>query len=253
MISSVRALGYIRVSTAEQAASGLGLAAQRAAITEACRQRGWELVDVLVDSGLSAKDTDRPGLQEALSRLAAKPADVEALVVAKLDRLARSFPDYADLIRVSAKEGWQLLALDAPDASTPHGEAMQAIVAVFAQLERRLISDRTIEALAAARARGVRLGRPVVTSAELEDRIVALHRRRRLTARAIARMLETEGVPSPRGGERWHHGTVADIIRRRRRAVEAWAAAEGRRKHETRGVATGRTPNSCRACGHYAL
>ena len=67
---------------------------------------------------------------------------------------------------------------------------MQAIVAVFAQLERRLISDRTIEALAAARARGVRLGRPVVTSSELEDRIVTLHRRRRLTARAIARLLE---------------------------------------------------------------
>ena len=212
--SSVRALGYIRVSTAEQAASGLGLAAQRAAIIDACRQRGWELVDVVVDSGLSAKGTDRPGLQEGLRRLAAKPADVEALVVAKLDRLARSFPDYADLIRVSAKEGWQLLALDAPDASTPHGEAMQAIVAVFAQLERRLISDRTIEALTAARARGVRLGRPVVTSAQLEDRIVALHRLRRLTARAIAQLLEAEGVPSPRGSVRWHHGTVADIIRR---------------------------------------
>jgi DNA invertase Pin-like site-specific DNA recombinase len=214
MILPVRALGYIRVSTAEQAASGLGLAAQRAAITEACEQRGWELVDVLVDSGLSAKGTDRPGLQEALSRLAAKPAVVDALVVAKLDRLARSFPDYADLIRVSAKEGWELLALDAPDASTPHGEAMQAIVAVFAQLERRLISDRTIEALAAARARGVQLGRRVQTSADVEARIVALHRRERLNATAIARLLEVEGVPAPRGGTRWHHETVADVIRR---------------------------------------
>src|ERR1019366_9662387 len=183
-------LGYIRVATEDQADGGIGLAAQRAAITEACRQRGWELVDVLVDSGLSAKGTDRPGLQRGLSRLAAKPADVQALVVAKLDRLARSFPDYANLIRVSAKERWQLLALDAPDACTPHGEAMQAIVADFAQLERRLISDRTIEALAAARARGVQLGRPVVTSAELEDRIVALHRRQRLTARAIVPMVE---------------------------------------------------------------
>ena len=214
MIRAVRALGYIRVSTAEQAASGLGLAAQRAVITEACGQRGWELADILVDSGLSAKGTDRLGLQAALSRLAAKPTDVQALVVAKLDRLARSFPDYADLIRLSAKEGWQLLALDAPDASTPHGEAMQAITAVFAQLERRLISDRTLEALAAARARGVQLGRPVQTSADVEDRIVALHRRRRLPARAIARMLETEGVPAPRGGTRWHHATVADVIRR---------------------------------------
>ena len=211
----MRALGYIRVGTADQAASGLGLAVQRASITGACRQRGWELVDVLVDdSGSSAKGTDRPGLQEALSRLAAKPADVEALVVAQLDRVARSFPDYADLIQMSVKEGWQLLALDAPDASTPHGDAMREIVAVLAQLDRQLISGRTVEGLAAARARGVQLGRPVVTSADLEDRIVTLHWRRRLTARAIARMLETEGVPAPRGGGQWHHGTVADIIRR---------------------------------------
>jgi DNA invertase Pin-like site-specific DNA recombinase len=210
----VRVLGYIRVS-AEDQAGGLGLTAQRASITKACQQRGWELADVLVESGLSAKGTDRPGLQEALSRLAAKPADVEGLVVAKLDRIARSLPDYADLIRMSTEEGWQLLALDAPDASTPYGEAMPTIVAVFAQLERRLISDRTAEGLAAARARGVRLGRPVQTSAELEDRIVALHCRRRLTARAIARLLEDEGLPAPRGGARWHHGTVADIIRRR--------------------------------------
>lgn len=164
--------------------------------------------------GLATVDCRPDRSVGVLGLLAAKPADVGVLVVAKLDRLARSFPDYADLIRASAGEGWQLLALDAPDASTPHGEAMQAIIAVFAQLERRLISDRTTTALAAARARGVRLGRPVVTSAELEDRIVALHRRRRLTARTIAQLLEDEGVPAPRGGTRWHHGTVADIIRR---------------------------------------
>jgi DNA invertase Pin-like site-specific DNA recombinase len=118
------------------------------------------------------------------------------------------------VLRAGLGVRWQLLALDAPDASTPHGEAMQAIVAVFAQLERRLISDRTIEALAAARGRGVRLGRPVQTQADVEERIVALHRRRRITARAIARLLEDEGTPAPRGGARWHHGTVADIIRR---------------------------------------
>jgi DNA invertase Pin-like site-specific DNA recombinase len=230
MILPVRALGYIRVADADQAASGLGLAAQRAAITEACEQRGWELVDVLVDSGLGAKGTDRPGRQEALGRLAEKTADVEALVVVKLDRLARSFPDYADLIRVSAKEGWELLALDAPDASTPHGEAMHAIVAMFAQLDRRLISDRTIEALAAARARGVQLGRRVETSADVEARIVALHRQQRLNATAIARQLEVEGVPAPRGGARWHHATVADVIRRHGGRLKQGRPRRARRK-----------------------
>ena len=67
----------------------------------------------------------------------------------------------------------------------------------------------------AAEARGVQWGRPVETSSDVEDRIVTLYRRRQLTARAIARLLEDEGLPAPRGGTRWHHGTVADIIRRR--------------------------------------
>ena len=196
----MRALCYIRVSTADQGASGLGLDAQRTAITDARLQHGWELVDVLVDSGFSAKTAARPSLQAALARLAERPVCVDALVVAKLDRLARSFPDYADLIRLSAQQGWQLLALDAPDASTPHGEAMQAIVAVFAQLERRLVSDRTIEALAAARARGVQLGRPIEMAPDVETHIVELHRKRRLAARAIAKVLTEEGIPAPRGG-----------------------------------------------------
>ena len=205
----MRALGYIRIPAADQASSDLEVAAQRTAITVACRQREWELADVVVDTGLNVKGSDRPGLQEALSRLAAPSGDVGALVVATLDRLVRSFPDYADLILRAGSEGWHLLALDVPE-----GEGLQARAAVYAQLERRLISGRTAEALSAAQARGVRLGRPVQTSSELENRIVALHRRRQLTARAIARLLETEGVPSPRGGARWHHGTVADIVRR---------------------------------------
>ena len=204
----MRALGYIRVPTADHATSGREVAAQREAIAEACRQRGWELADTVVDSGLGVRGDERPGLKDALGRLADGSADAEALVVTTLDRVVRSFPDYAGLVLRAKAEGWQLVALDVPD------EALQASAAVCAQLERQLISGRTVEALSAARARGVRLGRPVQVSAELEGRIVALHRRRQLTARAIARLLEAEGVPSPRGGPRWHHGTVADIVRR---------------------------------------
>lgn len=202
----MRAIGYIRD------VSGEGDVAQRTAIAEACHERGWELADVLADRGPGAKGADRPAFQKALRRLVPAQDGAEALVVATLDRVARSFPDYAALVEVSAAEGWKLVALDTPEVA---GESVQVAVAAFAQLERRLIRSRTVESLAAARARGVRLGRPVETSAELEERILTLHRRRRLTARAIARLLETDGVPSPRGGERWHHGTVADIIRRR--------------------------------------
>lgn len=206
-----RALGYLRVSTLEQATGGLGLAAQRSAIETACQLRDWELVDVAEDAGISAVGKQRPALERTLQALDTGQAG--ALVVAKLDRLARSLPDYADLVRRAAAKRWQLVALDTPESTTAQGEAMQAIVAVFAQLERRLISDRTREALAAARARGVRLGRPVQMDDATRSRILALHRRR-WSARRIARQLDDEGIGTPRAGAGWYAAIVVDTIRR---------------------------------------
>ncbi len=82
----MKVIGYLRVSTDEQADSGLGLAAQRSGITIAARSRGWQ-VRWVEDAGYSAKNLDRPGVQAALSALA--KGDADALVVAKLDRLSR--------------------------------------------------------------------------------------------------------------------------------------------------------------------
>jgi DNA invertase Pin-like site-specific DNA recombinase len=82
-------VGYIRVSTAEQADSGAGLEAQRAAITAEAERRGWQLVHVFEDAGASGKSlSGRQGLQEALQ--AVEEGQAQALVVAKLDRLSRS-------------------------------------------------------------------------------------------------------------------------------------------------------------------
>ncbi len=81
----MRVLAYVRVSTEEQADSGAGLAAQRAAIAAECERRGWQVVQVLEDAGYSAKDMKRPAVQEALRALGSGEAN--ALVVAKLDRL----------------------------------------------------------------------------------------------------------------------------------------------------------------------
>ena len=87
--------------------------------------------------------------------------DAAALVVAKLDRLSRSMIDFTALMATAQKQGWALVALDcAVDTTTPAGEAMANVLATFAQFERRLISQRTREALAVKRAQGVRLGRP---------------------------------------------------------------------------------------------
>src|SRR5580765_4731215 len=155
----MQVLGYVRVSTDEQSDSGAGLKAQRQAIVTECRRRGWHLVEVIEDAGYSAKDLKRPGVQEAIRVLQSREAS--ALVVAKLDRLSRSMIDFTGLMAKAQKQGWALVALDcAVDTTTPAGEAMANMLATFAQFERRLISQRTREALEVRKRQGKRLGRP---------------------------------------------------------------------------------------------
>ena len=140
----------------------------------------------------------RPGLQEALQ--AVERDDAQALVVAKLDRLSRSLLDFASLMDRGRKRGWSLVALDlGVDTSTPSGEMMASVLATFAQFERRLIGQRTRDALAVKRAQGVQLGRPREISEQVVERIGNLHATG-LTVAAIARKLNDENVPTPRGG-----------------------------------------------------
>jgi DNA invertase Pin-like site-specific DNA recombinase len=203
------------VSTEEQGASGLGLASQRSAIAIEVDHRGWSLVGIFEDAAASgSKLLGRPGLDSALAML--KGGEAEVLIVAKLDRLTRSVGDFALLIARARKEGWALSALDLQvDTSTPHGEAMSHIVATFSQLERRLIGQRTKEALAQARLRGVRLGAPIQVDEALQSRIVRL-RAQGATLQAIADSLNGDGVPTPRAkpGAIWRHTTILQILRR---------------------------------------
>jgi DNA invertase Pin-like site-specific DNA recombinase len=206
----MRVIGYVRVSTEEQAVSGAGLEAQRRAIVAECRRRGWELVETIEDAGYSAKDLKRPGVQEALRALEA--GDVKALVVAKLDRLSRSMLDFAALMATAQKQNWALVALDcAVDTSTRAGEAMAHVLATFGQFERRLIGQRTREALAAKKAAGVRLGRPPTVSKKVVRRIQRL-RARGLSLRAIADELNEGKVPTGQGGKQWYAATVRGVL-----------------------------------------
>ena len=156
------------VSTEEQAASGLGLDAQRAAVERYAAAQGWELVEVLADEGTSGKSLEgRVALDQALNRVEGRGRVAQASVVAKLDRLSRSLLDFAALMERSRRNGWQLVALDlGVDTATPSGEMMANVLATFAQFERRLIGQRTRDALAAKKAAGARLGRPVTLSEE---------------------------------------------------------------------------------------
>jgi DNA invertase Pin-like site-specific DNA recombinase len=209
----VRVLGYVRVSTEEQADSRAGLEAQRAAIQRECERRGWQLVDVVEDAGYSAKDLRRPGVRAALEELERGRAN--ALVVAKLDRLSRSMLDFTAVMAKAQKQGWALVALDcAVDTTTPAGEAMAHVLATFAQFERRLIGQRTREALAVKRKEGIRLGRPQSISPKLARRIRTM-RSRGMTLQAISDKLNAEGVPTPRGGSTWRPTSLRAVLRTR--------------------------------------
>jgi len=207
----MRVLAYVRVSTSEQADSRAGIEAQRAAILAEAKRRGWEQVEVIEDAGFSARSVNRPGLTLALDRL--KRGEASVLVVAKMDRLSRSLLDFAGIMQRAQREGWALVALDSPaDLTTPSGEAMAGVMAVFAQLERRLIGERTRAALAQRREAGMRLGRPRLIPPEVEARAREL-RAQGLSVRKVGAQLVAEGFQPPSGGA-WNPATLQRVFAR---------------------------------------
>lgn len=200
----MQVIGYRRVSTDEQAENGHGLDAQRTAIEEQAARKGWT-VEWREDEGLSGKQIN-PGLREALELLRTKQAD--ALVVTKVDRLARSVVNAADIMQAAQQQGWSLIVLDlGMDLSTPSGKAMAQMLAVFAELEREMISTRTKEGLAAARAKGKQIGRPSTIPTDVRRRIV-LAREAGASFGTIARDLTADGILTPTGRPTWDESVV---------------------------------------------
>jgi DNA invertase Pin-like site-specific DNA recombinase len=209
----MRVLAYLRVSTVEQKDSGAGIEAQRAAIMAEAGRRGWTEVEFIDDAGLSGRSMNRPGLRDALERL--KRGEASVLIVSKMDRLSRSLLDFAGIMQRAQKEGWALIALDSPaDLTTPSGEAMASVMAVFAQLERRLIGERTKAALAQRKAEGVVLGRRRQLEPAIANLILSAHSDGESLA-AIARRLNEEGQPTAHGGALWHPSTVRAVVKSR--------------------------------------
>ena len=131
--------GYLRVSTEEQADSRNGLEAQRAAIDTEAKRRGWT-VEHYADEGASGKYING-NLREVLQLLASGQGD--GLIVAKLDRLARSVVHAANIIEDAQTQGWSLVVLDLNlDLTTAAGRMMARTVVNFAEYERELMLDR---------------------------------------------------------------------------------------------------------------
>jgi DNA invertase Pin-like site-specific DNA recombinase len=218
-----RMLAYVRVSTDEQAMSGLGLQAQEATLRRTFEYRGWDLVDVVRDEGISGSTLDRPGLRHALERIVA--GDVDGLVVVKLDRLTRSMRDFCEVVDWFEEAEAPLVMLEPDvDTSTPAGRAVAHVMVAFAEMERGMIGDRTKVALAAKRARGEATGRPAIADhPELVERIQQLHAQGNHLSE-IARILTDEGWETVRGGRVWRASALQRIVgyerppARRRRA-----------------------------------
>lgn len=207
-----RVVGYVRVSTQEQGDSGAGLEAQIHAITRECEHRRWTLERICQDVASGSSRDHRPALRDALAMIAAGEADT--LMVSKLDRLSRSVADFGAIIEDARRDGWNIVIIDlGVDLSTPAGEMVATIMAALAQWERRVISQRTRDALASRKREGVRLGRPVGVDPDTEGMILTLHRSG-AGLRAIATALNAHGIPKPQGGATWRASSVRAILAR---------------------------------------
>jgi DNA invertase Pin-like site-specific DNA recombinase len=211
----MRVITYRRVSTEEQADSGLGLDAQATALdAELAHRDGWTVIAEMVDEGLSARAKTmhtRPGLSQAIDMLARGEADV--LIAAKLDRITRSVADLATLMDDAVRQGWSLVAVDNRDIdmTTATGRLFANIMGSVSQWEREIIGERTKAALAELRAKGVRLGRPVEQDDIVRRRIADMHAAGEPLL-GIARTLNADGTPTARGG-RWHASTVSRVLK----------------------------------------
>lgn len=218
-------VAYYRVSTGKQGRSGLGLEAQQEAVRRHLNGGSWELIAELVEVESGKRHENRPKLLEALHLCKLTGA---TLVVAKLDRLSR---DAAFLLTLQ-NAGARFVAADMPDANS----LTVGIMALVAQQEREAISSRTKAALAAAKARGVKLGgsrgTPLpyavgnVASAKARqekalDRarsiMIEIERARATGAsslRQIAAVLNERGINTPRAGGAWQAKQVKDVLDR---------------------------------------
>ena len=221
------AIGYVRVSTEAQANEGVSLEAQRVKIAAWCDLNGYQLGELFVDAGISGKRADnRPGLQQALSAV----GKGGVLVVYSLSRLARSTKDTIQIGERLEKAGADLVSLSEKiDTTSAAGKMVFRMLAVMAEFERDVISERTLMGMGQKRARRERISRKIPYGFTLADDGVSLVeqpeeqtvlglvndlRRAGLTLRGIAAELTQRGIATKEGGTSWKHTTIARLVSR---------------------------------------
>jgi site-specific DNA recombinase len=221
------AIGYVRVSTEDQANEGVSLDAQKAKLAAWCLANDYELSKVLVDAGLSGGRADnRPGLQAAIEEACKTKS---ALVVYSLSRLARSTKDTIAIGEKLDKAGADLVSLSEKiDTTSAAGKMIFRMLAVMAEFEKDQISERTKMAMAHKKSKSERVG-TIPYGFDLSSDGVTLSenaveqatiktiqelRLRGVSLRDIAGELTSNNHPTKKGSGKWSHMTVKSILER---------------------------------------
>ena len=227
------AVGDIRVSTERQASEGVSLEAQRERIEGWATANGLTLAACYVDAGLSGGRADnRPGLQAALVDACKRRAP---LVVYSLSRVARSTKDALAIAERLDKAGADLVSLsEAIDTTSAAGKMLFRMLAVLAEFERDLCSERTTSALAFKRRQGLRISGKIPYGSRLEAgalvavedeqaaiRLMVDLRESGLSLRAIAEELERRQIKRQNGAHVWPSNVVLMVLRRAAKLREA--------------------------------
>jgi len=214
----MKAVGYIRVSTDEQAKDGISLDQQSESIRAYCQAKGWELIEIISDEK-TGKNLTRPGIQRVLSL--AQQKKIDAMVVLKLDRLTRSVRDLGNLVEIFEKYDVAFSSIrDSFDTSTASGKLILNVLGSIAQWEREMIAERTRDGLRYKKARLENYG-PVPYGFELDGKklvpnskemgvveyIRKLRHKLQYSYRLIAERLNTEGFLT-RLGRQWHPSSI---------------------------------------------
>ncbi len=234
-LPSHRVAAYLRVSTEDQAHSGLGLASQRTKCYAMSEVKGWPKPVVYSDEGISGtKDVSkRPALRQLLEE--ARAGNIDAVIILSLDRLGRKTRLVLNLVEEFTACGVNLISCkESLDTGTPQGQFVLTMFAAISQLERDLIAQRTSDALSErGKINGEKGGRlpygykrvfeiqdekRICTSIEIDEghstvvrRIVSMDKRG-LSLREIASRLNTEQISSPRGGK-WFASSVDAVLK----------------------------------------
>jgi len=224
----MRAIGYIRVSTEDQARKGVSLDNQEDKIRAYAELKDLELVGIVKDAGISAKNLNRLGVQNVLKM--ARQKEVEAIIVYKLDRMFWSTVDALETTRKFDRWGIAFHSIhETLDTQSAMGRFFFTLTAALAEMERGIIGKRTKAALSHKRANGEKTGGDVpfgyclgadgktLMEHPKEQEAIRLIKRlnwKGYSLRAICWDLEREGYLTKTGKSRWHPQSVSQILKR---------------------------------------